>query len=210
MPGRNWSPCSPGIRTSGSRPRCRRRPTRPRGRCPGSRGSGTARSSRSNTDAARQRDGPGVSWRCPRSAAAELAPPLVDAGVRVIDLSGAFRIRDAAARARWYPATKTLPAGVGYGLTEHYRDDVRARAARRQSRAATRRPRCWRCCRSRKAGLLDAAGGRRSSTRSPASPARAARRATARTSPRTTDRSSPTACSAIVTSRRWNRSWARR
>ena len=37
---------------------------------------------------------------------------------RVIDLSGAFRLRDDAARARWYPATKTLPEGVVYGLTE--------------------------------------------------------------------------------------------
>ena len=61
----------------------------------------------------------------PEAAAAELAPPLVDAGVRVIDLSGAFRIRDDAQRARWYPATKTLPSGATYGLTEHYRDDVR-------------------------------------------------------------------------------------
>ena len=61
----------------------------------------------------------------PEAAAAELAPPLVDAGVRVIDLSGAFRIRDDAARARWYPATKTLPSGAAYGLTEHYREDVR-------------------------------------------------------------------------------------
>ena len=61
----------------------------------------------------------------PENAAAELAPPLVDAGVRVIDLSGAFRIRDEAARARWYPATKTLPSGAAYGLTEHYRDAVR-------------------------------------------------------------------------------------
>src|SRR5262245_30201851 len=41
----------------------------------------------------------------PDTAAAELAPPLVEAGVRVIDLSGAFRLRDAAARARWYPET---------------------------------------------------------------------------------------------------------
>jgi N-acetyl-gamma-glutamyl-phosphate reductase len=61
----------------------------------------------------------------PESAAAELAPPLVDAGVRVIDLSGAFRIRDHAARSRWYPATKTLPSGAAYGLTEHYKNDVR-------------------------------------------------------------------------------------
>ena len=62
----------------------------------------------------------------PEQAAAELAPPLVDAGLRVIDLSGAFRIRDDAARARWYPATRTLPAGAAYGLTEFYKDDVRS------------------------------------------------------------------------------------
>jgi N-acetyl-gamma-glutamyl-phosphate reductase len=61
----------------------------------------------------------------PEQAAAALAPPLVDRGVRVIDLSGAFRIRDAGARARWYPATAALPAGAAYGLTEHYRPDVR-------------------------------------------------------------------------------------
>jgi N-acetyl-gamma-glutamyl-phosphate reductase len=61
----------------------------------------------------------------PEKAAAELAPPLLDAGVRVIDLSGAFRIRDAEARTRWYPATRALPSGTAYGLTEHYRDDIR-------------------------------------------------------------------------------------
>jgi N-acetyl-gamma-glutamyl-phosphate reductase len=61
----------------------------------------------------------------PEQAAARLALPLVDAGVRVIDLSGAFRIRDANARARWYPDTTALPSGAAYGLTEHYRDDVR-------------------------------------------------------------------------------------
>jgi N-acetyl-gamma-glutamyl-phosphate reductase len=61
----------------------------------------------------------------PESAAAELAPPLVTAGVRVIDLSGAFRIRDQAARFQWYPATRAVPAGVAYGLTEYYRDEVR-------------------------------------------------------------------------------------
>jgi N-acetyl-gamma-glutamyl-phosphate reductase len=60
----------------------------------------------------------------PDSAAAELAPALVDAGVRVIDLSGAFRVRDDAARARWYPETHTLPSGVAYGLTERERGQV--------------------------------------------------------------------------------------
>jgi N-acetyl-gamma-glutamyl-phosphate reductase len=61
----------------------------------------------------------------PEKAAADLAPPLVDAGVRVIDLSGAFRIKDDAARSRWYPATKSLPNGAAYGLTEHYKNEVR-------------------------------------------------------------------------------------
>jgi len=64
----------------------------------------------------------------PENAAAELAPPLVDAGVRVIDLSGAFRIKDDAARSRWYPATKSLPSGAAYGLTEHYKNEVRGAA----------------------------------------------------------------------------------
>jgi N-acetyl-gamma-glutamyl-phosphate reductase len=60
----------------------------------------------------------------PDAAAAELGPSLVDAGVRVIDLSGAFRLRDATARARWYPETHRLPAGVAYGLTERERAAV--------------------------------------------------------------------------------------
>jgi len=61
----------------------------------------------------------------PEQAAAELAPPLVEKGVRVIDLSGAFRIRNEAARAKWYPATKSLPNGAAYGLTEFFKDEVR-------------------------------------------------------------------------------------
>jgi N-acetyl-gamma-glutamyl-phosphate reductase len=62
----------------------------------------------------------------PDNAAAECGPSLVAAGVRVIDLSGAFRLRDAAARARWYPDTHTIPNGVAYGLTELQRDAVAA------------------------------------------------------------------------------------
>ena len=60
----------------------------------------------------------------PDSTAAELAPALIDAGVRVIDLSGAFRLRDEASRAKWYPDTHRLPAGVTYGLTERERGAV--------------------------------------------------------------------------------------
>jgi N-acetyl-gamma-glutamyl-phosphate reductase len=61
----------------------------------------------------------------PEAASAELAPVLLASGLRVIDLSGAFRLRDEAARARWYPATKALPAGVAYGLTEFELDAIR-------------------------------------------------------------------------------------
>jgi len=60
----------------------------------------------------------------PDSTAAELGPALVEAGVRVIDLSGAFRLRDDDARHRWYPETRALPAGVAYGLTERERGAV--------------------------------------------------------------------------------------
>jgi N-acetyl-gamma-glutamyl-phosphate reductase len=61
----------------------------------------------------------------PDKAAAELAPRLVEHGVRAIDLSGAFRLRSQDARARWYPETHALPAGLAYGLTEHFRREVR-------------------------------------------------------------------------------------
>src|SRR5688572_865289 len=54
----------------------------------------------------------------PESASADVAPVLVNAGMRVVDLSGAFRLHDQAARTRWYPATPPMPDGVAYGLTE--------------------------------------------------------------------------------------------
>jgi N-acetyl-gamma-glutamyl-phosphate reductase len=61
----------------------------------------------------------------PEAAAAEVGVALVERGVRVIDLSGAFRLRDAAARAKWYPATTTVPAGVVYGVPERHREAIR-------------------------------------------------------------------------------------
>jgi N-acetyl-gamma-glutamyl-phosphate reductase len=60
----------------------------------------------------------------PEAASADVAPVLLEAGARVIDLSGAFRLRDDAARAKWYPATKSLPPGVVYGLTEFAADAI--------------------------------------------------------------------------------------
>ncbi len=61
----------------------------------------------------------------PEAASAELAPQFLAAGRRVVDLSGAFRLRDDAFRATWYPATGALPAGVAYGLTEFEFDAIR-------------------------------------------------------------------------------------
>jgi N-acetyl-gamma-glutamyl-phosphate reductase len=61
----------------------------------------------------------------PEAASAELGAALVARGVRVIDLSGAFRIRDAAARQKFYPATASLPEGVVYGVPERHRDAIR-------------------------------------------------------------------------------------
>ena len=62
----------------------------------------------------------------PDHAAAEVAPPLVARGKRVFDLSGAFRLRDAAQRRRWYPGTPEAAPPVVYGLTERNRDRLPA------------------------------------------------------------------------------------
>lgn len=62
----------------------------------------------------------------PEAASAEVAPKLLSAGLRVVDLSGAFRLRDAAAREKWYPATAALPDGAAYGLTEFERKSIAA------------------------------------------------------------------------------------
>jgi len=62
----------------------------------------------------------------PDDIAATAAPALIDRGLRVFDLSGAFRLREAALRQRWYPHSPTTDLAVAYGLTEHYRDAVRS------------------------------------------------------------------------------------
>jgi N-acetyl-gamma-glutamyl-phosphate reductase len=59
----------------------------------------------------------------PHEASLELVPELLDAGLRVVDLSGAFRSREPETLARWYkllaPAQALLEAAV-YGLPELY------------------------------------------------------------------------------------------
>ena len=61
----------------------------------------------------------------PEAASAEIGATLLQRDRRVIDLSGAFRIRSDADRQRWYPATPSLPAGVVYGLPERHADAIR-------------------------------------------------------------------------------------
>lgn len=57
----------------------------------------------------------------PNETSAELMPHLLDAGMRVIDLSGAYRLHDPGEYPRWYGFDHPNPellAGAVYGLTE--------------------------------------------------------------------------------------------
>jgi N-acetyl-gamma-glutamyl-phosphate reductase len=75
-------------------------------------------------DAARLADADVAFLALPEAAAAQVAPGLVAAGVRVIDLSGAFRLNEDAARRRWYPETTVAVKGAVYGLPELARDEI--------------------------------------------------------------------------------------
>lgn len=62
----------------------------------------------------------------PDDASAAVAPELLEAGVRVVDVSGAFRLRDAGLRRQWYPQShEALPVGTVYGLPERARGALR-------------------------------------------------------------------------------------
>jgi N-acetyl-gamma-glutamyl-phosphate reductase len=65
----------------------------------------------------------------PHEVSAELVPQLLDAGLRVVDLSGAFRFSSAETFSAWYklpvPHASRLGEAV-YGLPELYADEVRA------------------------------------------------------------------------------------
>jgi len=64
----------------------------------------------------------------PNEVSAELAPKLLDAGIRVIDLSGAFRLREEALYPTWYGFAHSRPALLGeavYGLTEFCNGDLK-------------------------------------------------------------------------------------
>jgi len=61
----------------------------------------------------------------PDAVAADVAPALAAKGCRVFDLSGAFRLKDHAARSRWYPHSASHAAATTYGLTERYRPELK-------------------------------------------------------------------------------------
>jgi len=66
----------------------------------------------------------------PHGTAMSLAPDLLKAGLRVIDLSGDFRLKDPALYPRWYQFQHAHPALLGgpdvaYGLTEFHHDAIR-------------------------------------------------------------------------------------
>ncbi len=66
----------------------------------------------------------------PHGQAMTLVPELLAAGKRVVDLSGDFRLQDAAAYPRWYQFEHAHPellngSGVVYGLTEFHQDEIR-------------------------------------------------------------------------------------
>ncbi len=64
----------------------------------------------------------------PPAVSLDLAPAILETGVKVIDLSGAFRLGDSATYARWYQEEHTAPAlfrNAVYGLPEFYRDRIR-------------------------------------------------------------------------------------
>ena len=68
-----------------------------------------------------------VFFATPNGVAMKEAPALVEKGVRVIDLSADFRIRDIPTWEQWYKMTHAAPQLVSqavYGLCELYKDDI--------------------------------------------------------------------------------------
>ncbi len=64
----------------------------------------------------------------PHKTAMELVPPLLQGGVRVVDLSADFRFRDQAVYEAWYQphSAPELLAEAVYGLPELHRDKIRS------------------------------------------------------------------------------------
>jgi N-acetyl-gamma-glutamyl-phosphate reductase len=80
-------------------------------------------------DSAPLRDCDVVFFATPHNVAMRSVPALLEAGVRVIDLSADFRLRDAALWSRWYGEAHACPAYIDtavYGLPEQNREAIRS------------------------------------------------------------------------------------
>src|SRR6266446_4302695 len=83
----------------------------------------------STPDAVRSEKLAAVFLATPAEVSLELAPGLLDAGAKVIDLSGAFRLRTPERYLHWYKAAHTQPAllaEAAYGLPEFCREPIRS------------------------------------------------------------------------------------
>ena len=66
-----------------------------------------------------------------------LVPELLDSGYRVVDMSGAFRLKDAALYPQWYGFEHTAPKlleETAYGIPEFYAERIQGCAAGCESR----------------------------------------------------------------------------
>ena len=64
----------------------------------------------------------------PPEVSMELTPAFLDAGAKVVDLSGAFRLRTPEMYKQWYKAEHTAPAllaEAAYGLPEFFREQIK-------------------------------------------------------------------------------------
>ena len=65
----------------------------------------------------------------PHAASAETVGPLVDAGMKVVDFSADYRLRDVPTYETWYGGTHPDPKRVGqtpYGLPEWFKSDIQS------------------------------------------------------------------------------------
>ena len=98
------------------------------GERPSPRGHGGPKRIPSTPEAVRAEKLAAVFLATPAEVSIERAPALLDTGAKVIDLSGAFRLRTPERYLQWYKAEHTEPAllaEAAYGLPEFCRDRIR-------------------------------------------------------------------------------------
>lgn len=81
-----------------------------------------------DVDAIKRLDPDAVFLATPHEASVELAPRLVSAGLRILDLSAAYRLKDPALYPKHYGFAHEDPAGLAkavYGLPEHFREEIK-------------------------------------------------------------------------------------